>query len=253
MSSSWSLTTALCLGALALGAWIVLSSSGLQADTIKTSHVFVLNNGAQIQGNLSADSNDDEVVIDFAGLGIVRLARTSVQSIEAKVGTVTLPDATPAAQNPAEVLSAEPKPAIVTRAERSRERAALARAQELRALIDFHISELNRQRSRNRWRAESHLIAIGEPAVPHLIEAAKHSNENVRRAVFRIFLALDDERAIPVAVSALTDSDIFVRENAIELLRDLTAVRLPYRADATPRELERAAARWSAALPAPAK
>lgn len=253
MSSSWSLTTALCLCALTLGAWVVLSSSGLQADTIKTSHIFVLNNGAQIQGNLSSESNDDEVVIELAGHGVVRLARASIQSIDVKAGSVTLPDAAPAAQDPAEILSAEPKPAIVTRAERAREQAALARARELRVQINFQISELNRQRARNRWRAESHLIAIGEPAVPFLIEAATHSNENVRRAVFRIFLALGDERAIPVAVSALTDSDIFVRENAIELLRDLTAVRLPYRADATPRELERAAARWSAALPAAAR
>jgi hypothetical protein len=115
---------------------------------------------------------------------------------------------------------------------------------ELREDIEKGIQELTRQRRRHRIRAERQLLAIGEPAVPFLVEIANHENHLVRMAIMRILRKVGNEAAIPAAIDRLEDDNEFVRDYAVQALRELTSENFGFKATAGEGRRKRAVAAW---------
>ena len=103
------------------------------------------------------------------------------------------------------------------------------------------VTDLGRQRSRNRVRAENTLKMMGPATLPFLAEPAKHPFELTRRAVQRIVRDIGDPAGAPLAIAALNDPDEFVRAHAAEALARILPSEIAY--DATADEPERLAAR----------
>ena len=115
---------------------------------------------------------------------------------------------------------------------------------ELLKEIQFYLSELQRWRTTNRTRAENHLKRIGAPALPYLLPAARHPTDFTRRAIMRILQGIGGEDVISVALEALNDTDVFVRQTASEMLRHETSRDFGFRASASDRARQRALRRW---------
>ena len=102
------------------------------------------------------------------------------------------------------------------------------------------VSELGRQRSRNRVRAENELKMMGKTALPFLAEAAKHPFDLTRRAVQRIVRDIGEPSGAPLAIGALNDPDEQVRMLAGEALDRILPSTIAY--DSRMDEAERLAA-----------
>jgi len=219
----------------------------VRAETVTTTHEVTLTNGKCLLGNVSDDSDDLTLVLTIGELGTVRVPRSRVERVTPKAGSIELP------------LSARPSGPTteIQRPKKDSEKeqpvgsakAGVERPDPLperQAEIDRAIFELGRWRTRNRVRAERRLKAIGIDAVDSLIEVANdHPFHGMRRAVFRIFLTVDDERTLPVALVGLTDPDRFVRADAARLLRNLTGRRFRFDPDDHLTQRRRAVDRWA--------
>lgn len=89
---------------------------------------------------------------------------------------------------------------------------------KLEAEIRGYVSELSRQRSQNRVRAEAALKRLGPVTIPYLEEAARHPFALTRRAVIRIVAGTKDARGEKLLRAALKDEDSWVRKLAHEAL-----------------------------------
>jgi len=105
------------------------------------------------------------------------------------------------------------------------------------------VTELGRQRSRNRVRAETELKRIGKPALSFLAESAKHPFDLTRRAVQRIVRDIGDASGAPLAIGALNDADEQVRRLAGEALDRILPSQVAY--DPRGDEAERLAAQMA--------
>ena len=106
------------------------------------------------------------------------------------------------------------------------------------------VQELQRQRARNRVRAERRLKAIGKPALPYLLEEADHKSVNVRRAVFELIRRFGDDSAIDASIQALGDENDFIRDNAHRALRRITGENFGFRPMGAANSRRRSQADW---------
>lgn len=114
----------------------------------------------------------------------------------------------------------------------------------LRQRIEELVSDLERQKTQYRVRAERHLKAIGPPALPFLIPLAKSNSELTRVAVMRLFHEMGDESVIEPCIDALTDANEFVRDFAGKTLERVTREDFGYQPQASPRRREIAQEKW---------
>jgi hypothetical protein len=218
--------------------------SAASGRSFKTSHRVQLRNGRQIPGNLASSPGSSEVVLDIGSLGQLILPLSAVEKIDAFQGEVVLPEEPaeapplvgPVVAPPAPPAAAEPPPVPAPPA------AAIDPALENEILV--MIEELTRHRARNRTRAENRLRAIGAPAVPYLAAIQHHPFDLTRRAVLRLVRDAESPAGVPIAVNALLDADVYVRQFADEALRRITAKDLGYRPSASPRARLAAHKRW---------
>lgn len=89
---------------------------------------------------------------------------------------------------------------------------------KLEAEILRHVSELSRQRTSNRVRAEAALKRLGPAALPYLGKAARHPFALTRRAVVRIAAEAAGPAGDELLRAALEDKDEWVRRIAREAL-----------------------------------
>ncbi len=115
---------------------------------------------------------------------------------------------------------------------------------DLKARIESLVADLKRQKPQVRTRAERHLKAIGEPALPFLVPLAKNEAELTRTAVFRLFHEIGDEDVIDPCIDALLDPNEYVRDFANKTLERVTHERFGYQANASPRRREAAQEKW---------
>ncbi|HVR74766.1 MAG TPA: hypothetical protein VMT52_10560 [Planctomycetota bacterium] len=115
---------------------------------------------------------------------------------------------------------------------------------ELRAKIEQLILDLERQKPQYRVRAERHLKAIGQPALPFLLKATKHDQDLSRIAVFRLFNDFGDDTVIEASIEALLDSNEYVRDAANKTLERITRENFGYQPAASPKRRELAHAKW---------
>ena len=107
--------------------------------------------------------------------------------------------------------------------------------------IQDAVTELGRQRSRYRVRAERFLSQeAGSEALPYLELPAKHPFALTRRSVQRILLSIGDVRGAPMSIAALSDPDEFVRQLAHEALQTLLPSDIAYDATADASEIRAA-------------
>ncbi|MCI0651499.1 MAG: hypothetical protein L0Z55_06415 [Planctomycetes bacterium] len=90
---------------------------------------------------------------------------------------------------------------------------------ELEREIKEAVDELTRQRTTNRVRAERRLTEIGVPAIPYLIPISHHPFDRTRIAVFRLFKKHGGPEVVESCLTALEDTDPFVRKLAWETLK----------------------------------
>jgi hypothetical protein len=105
------------------------------------------------------------------------------------------------------------------------------------------VTELGRQRSRNRVRAETELKRMGKSALPFLAESAKHPFNLTRRAVQRIVHEIGDPSGAPLAIGALHEADEQVRVLAAGALDRILPSQIAY--DPRGDEAERLAAQMA--------
>jgi hypothetical protein len=115
---------------------------------------------------------------------------------------------------------------------------------ELRKKIENHVYQLTRQKRRNRVRAERQLMAVGEPAIPFLLDVVTHENHLVRLAVLRIFSKVGNEAVIPATIDRLEDENGFVRSYAAETVRELTGQNFGFDPEGSPKRRQEAVTAW---------
>ncbi len=238
---------------------VLCAGNSAFADTIATSHEIELKNGQLLRADVSDDSDERILVLTYGKLGTVRLDRSTVARVTTKAGRLSLQTSRKGTAKHRVVDRSSPDdPArtveMVSGEIDSREIANVGPAApelsaERQAEIDHAIRELGRWRTRNRVRAERQLAAIGQDSVDSLISIANdHPFNLTRRAVFRLFAKLEDERTVPAAFVALTDSDRFVRSGAVELLRNMTGRKFRFDPDGYPNLRRNAIKRWAVYL-----
>ncbi len=89
---------------------------------------------------------------------------------------------------------------------------------KLDAEIRRYVSELSRQRSQNRVRAEAALKRLGPVTLPYLEKAARHPFALTRRAIIRIVAKTGGPEGVKLLRAALKDEDSWVRKLALEAL-----------------------------------
>ena len=89
---------------------------------------------------------------------------------------------------------------------------------KLDAEIRRYVSELSRQRSQNRVRAEASLKRPGPVTLPYLEKAARHPFALTRRAIIRIVAETGGPEGVKLLRAALKDEDSWVRKLAREAL-----------------------------------
>lgn len=89
---------------------------------------------------------------------------------------------------------------------------------KLEAEIRRYVSELSRQRSQNRVRAEAALKRLGPVTLPYLEKAVRHPFALTRRAIIRIVAESGGPEGEKLLRAALKDEDSWVRRLAREAL-----------------------------------
>ena len=114
----------------------------------------------------------------------------------------------------------------------------------LRERIEQLVDDLQRQKPQFRVRAQRHLKAIGEPAIPFLLPLVDHESDLVRTAVFSVFQSAGDDRVIEASIDALGDTNEYVRDYAQRTLKRVTGEDFGYKPFASPRRRENAVEKW---------
>ncbi|MBI4586740.1 MAG: hypothetical protein HY717_22225 [Planctomycetes bacterium] len=116
---------------------------------------------------------------------------------------------------------------------------------ELRERIEQLVQDLSRDKANYRIRAENHLKAIGQPAIPFLLPLAGHQSDLTRIAVMRLFDAFGDEQVIDACIANLVDVNEYVRDYSNRTLKRLSGEDFGFVANASPRRREMAQKKWA--------
>ena len=197
-----------------------------RADTIE------LRNGRVIHGKVIGKlPATGPVRITFTGGGsltlepdrVLRVLRDSSCDFRTATGRPgsggTQKDAKPAVKKPVALpKKPEEKKRPVEKTEKPSGTGAEPIDAKLEAEILGYISELSRQRSQNRVRAEAALKHLGPVTLPYLEKAARHPFELTRRAIIRIVAETGGPDGADLLRAALSDKDPWVKKIAREAL-----------------------------------
>jgi len=220
---------------------------------IQTTHQILLTNGNTLLGDLIATPESEPVKLAVGQLGVITIARDTIlpDGIKNLAGAIKLPPEPeePAAdethgempvdedlrqqlldQLRAELLGELIDQIIGEKVDHAIESAGLWEVgpgdrvdltlDEIQQ-IQFYVSNLSRQRPRERVWGEKQLKRVGSVALPFLQSVVDHPLRLVRRGVQRLIAHYGDLRGAPMSIRALNDPDHFVREIAGKALADL--------------------------------
>jgi hypothetical protein len=262
-----------------------LAAASPDVREVPTTHKVHLLNGETLLGDIVPTGDAEPVKLRVGRFGIITIARAKIapNGIEKADGVIRLPEepkAPPAgAEGAAPPPAGEPMPAELREQLRRELRSELLREvldqiidekiqelypspplqgaaledgdeeplenEEILAIQDA-VTELGRQRSRNRVRAEDYLAGAGSAALRYLGPAARHPFALTRRSVQRIVRDIGDVRGAALSIPALSDPDPFVRQLAGEALQVILPSDIAYDAAAGEAELRAAQARYRA-------
>ncbi|HIG04142.1 MAG TPA: hypothetical protein EYQ08_00170 [Planctomycetes bacterium] len=214
---------------LLLGA---LLPTPLKGDTV------LLVNGSRIDG-LVLDQDQKRLVLQIGGLGTMQIPNSTVRSIEKNrrigpsVGDSTGSDR----QQPAPPVTPVVPPQKKTRSPlllpRADSRVKLpAELPELSGRkiqqVKEWVGELQRQRARNRSRAEQQLATVGPAAIPFVIPVARSSFDLARISALRILLKTPHFRSVDVALEGLSADNRWVRKLSWQLIVNISGISGEY-------------------------
>lgn len=190
------------------------------AGRIDTRHRIRLRHGRTLAADVvespAAAKPGKPVELRLEGIGSLFLKPRTIDSITEKPGSYRIGSTggkpAPSPQKPEEKKKPEEKIPGPGGSERARVDAKVE-AEILKA-----VSELSRQRTSNRVRAEASLKRLGPVALPYLEKAARHPFALTRRAVIRIVAEAGGPGGAGLLRAALDDEDEWVRKLAREAL-----------------------------------
>ena len=205
---------------------LAAGTGAASADTIELQNGRIIH--GKVIGKLPATG---PVRITFTGGGsltlepdrILRVLRDSSCDFRTATGRPgsggTPKDAKPAVKKPVALpKKPEEKKRPVEKTEKPSGTGAEPIDAKLEAEILGYISELSRQRSQNRVRAEAALKHLGPVTLPYLEKAARHPFELTRRAIIRIVAETGGPDGADLLRAALSDKDPWVKKIAREAL-----------------------------------
>ena len=214
---------------LLLGA---LLPTPLKGDTV------LLVNGSRIDG-LVLDQDQKRLVLQIGGLGTMQIPNSTVRSIEKNrrigpsVGDSTGSDH----QQPAPPVTPVVPPQKKTRSPlllpRADSRVKLpAELPELSGRkiqqVKEWVGELQRQRARNRSRAEKQLATVGPAAIPFVIPVARSTFDLARISALRILLKTPHFMSVDVALEGLSADNRWVRKLSWQLIVNISGISGEY-------------------------
>jgi hypothetical protein len=253
-----------------------------ESREVRTTHKIHLANGETLQGDLLPSAETEPVKLGVGRLGVLTIPRSKIapNGIEKADGVIRLPEEPKAPEGgaPEQPPAREPLPAEIREEIKRELRSEILRevldqiieekmqelypAEPLRGAdvggdeepleneailaIQDAVTELGRQRTRNRVRAEDFLVDAGSAALPYLGPAAKHPFPLTRRSVQRIIRDIGDVRGAVLSIPALDDPDPFVRQLAGEALAVLLPSDIAFDPAADPAEIRGAQAAYRA-------
>ena len=210
--------------------WLLLLfiSTALEADTVE------LTNGSSIDGTVLVAA-EERLVLQIGDLGTMEIRRSDVVSVmmnrldgqnrtdspvqsppkRAKKDTpdkqkrpdLPLPPAPPKVDLPPEIPELSPK---------------------RQAEVKLWVYELQRQRSRNRSRAERYLGQVGPGVIPHLLPVARSPFDLARISALRILIKTPHFKAARVALEGLQADNQWVRKLSWQLVVKISGVKGPF-------------------------
>ena len=210
---------------LILTALLAAGGDSALADTVE------LRNGRVIHGKVIGEfPASDPVTVTFTGGGSLTLDPGSILSVRRDTRCdFKVSPGKPANEKPRKVQeSAGEKPGTSPKKPEEKKK-PVQEAEEaggtgapvdpkLDAEIRRYVSELSRQRSQNRVRAEAALKRLGPVTLPYLEKAARHPFALTRRAIIRIVAETGGPEGVKLLRAALKDEDSWVRKLAREAL-----------------------------------
>ncbi|MEE2856081.1 MAG: hypothetical protein VX949_01660 [Planctomycetota bacterium] len=196
-----------------LGLWLLFVCSPLVADTV------VLTDGNRIDGKVLVDG-EKSVVVQIGDPGTMQIRTDSPEQAPAvrdkKDDTdkqkktrpdLPLPQSPPKVDLPAEIPELSPKRL---------------------AQVKLWVYELQRQRSRNRTRAERSLGQVGPGVIPHLLPVARSPFDLARISALRLLIKTPHFKAAKVGLEGLRADNQWVRKLSWQLLEKISGVKGPF-------------------------
>ena len=210
---------------LILTALLAAGADSALADTVE------LRNGRVIHGKVIGEfPASGTVTLTFTGGGSLTLDPGSILSVRRDTRCdFKVPPGKPGTEKPRKVQeSAGEKPGTSPKKPEEKKK-PVQEAEEAAgtgapvdpqrdAEIRRYVSELSRQRSQNRVRAEAALKRLGPVTLPYLETAARHPFALTRRAIIRIVAETGGPEGVKLLRAALKDEDSWVRKLAREAL-----------------------------------
>ncbi len=190
---------------------------------IKTTHQIRMKSNAIIKGNIVSDPKKSPVIVQIGHLGTISLNLNDIAGYDVLEGEYELPP--PPAPDPEpqeQEVQKEPEVEETQPQETSKKTEEAPVPQAIVKQIETQLYEITRHRHQNRARGERKLKAMGKVVTPFLAKTANHSSEWTRIITMRVLKEVGDERGLPMAIGALTDSNHHVRQVAHEALKKIT-------------------------------
>ncbi|MBT5738475.1 MAG: hypothetical protein HOI29_07920 [Planctomycetes bacterium] len=232
---------------LLLGA---LLPTPLKGDTV------LLVNGSRIDG-LVLDQDQTRLVLQIGGLGTIQIPNSTVRSIEKnrRLGPTASDSSSSDRQQPS-----PPVTPVVPLQKKTRSPLLLPRADSRVKLppelpemsgrkiqqVKEWVGELQRQRARNRSRAEQHLSTVGPAVIPFVIPVARSTFDLARISALRILLKTPHFMSVDVALEGLSADNRWVRKLSWQLIVNISGISGEYSWDTQKLSAKRAqqSRRW---------
>ena len=212
--------------------WLLLLfiSTALEADTVQ------LTNGSSIDGTVLVDGKE-RLVLQIGDLGTMEILRSDVVSVQKNhlVGhnrtdsSVQAPakrDKKVAPDKQKQTRPDLPLPLAPPKVDLPPEIPELSPKRQ--AEVKLWVYELQRQRSRNRSRAERYLGQVGPGVIPHLLPVARSPFDLARISALRILIKTPHFKAAGVALKGLQADNQWVRKLSWQLVVKISGVKGPF-------------------------
>ncbi len=212
------------------GLWLLFVCAPLVADTVE------LTNGSSIDGKVLIDG-EKRVVLQIGDLGTMEIARSEIVSVlknnlHRQIRTDS-PEPAPATRDKKGDIDKQQKPRPDLPMPQAPPKVDLPpEIPELSpkrlAQVKLWVYELQRQRSRNRTRAERSLGQVGPGVIPHLLPVARSPFDLARISALRLLIKTPHFKAARVALEGLQADNQWVRKLSWQLVQKISGVKGPF-------------------------